>query len=102
MRKRFVVALDFTTPEQNRQFKDRLIAMGFASYWWHWLRDCWLIVDVTGTTSASNMIDIVNEIYPGTNSLVLELPEGCGDTWVGYGPAAEGRNMFVWLHKNWK
>jgi hypothetical protein len=102
MRKRFVVCLNSSTPEQNKAFKDYISETGMG--WWHWLGDTWLLTDSSGVRTAEGIRAKLKELYPGVHQLVLEL-RGKDDTWAGFGPnGANGssKDMFKWLRENWK
>jgi hypothetical protein len=98
MKKRFVVCVNSATNEQNKQFKEFIRENGLG--WWHWLRNVWLLSDSKGKFSAAEIRDQLGRNYPGVYSLVLEL-RGDDDTWSGFGPKKEGKNMFKWIRDNW-
>lgn len=98
MRKRFVVCLNSSTNEQNEKFKEFIKESRLG--WWHWLSNSWLLVDSKGQCTASSLRDQLNRNYPGIHSLVLEL-RGDDDTWAGFGPSGEDKNMFKWIKENW-
>ena len=98
MKKRFVIALDSGTSEQDKAFQDYIESTNVA--WWHWIKNVWLIGDNYDRVTAKGLRDKVCEIYPRIDNVVLELRED-GDTWSGYGPNQEPRNMFKWLLNNW-
>ena len=98
MKKRFVVLLDSSSKEQNSEFLNWIKEQGLGS--WHWLSHSWLIVDSAGISKASEIGNVVRNIYGATNHFVIEISED-GDTWSGFGPKGEDRNMFTWIHKNW-
>ena len=98
MKKRFVVAVDKSTPEQDQAFREWVS----GSYgWWHWISSMWLIVDLNGILTAMAIRDKVNECYPGVTTFVVEIREDGSTTWSGFGPKAEERNMFTWIRNNW-
>lgn len=98
MKKRFVVLLNSSSKEQNDEFLDWLKEQNTG--WWHWLSNSWLISNSRGHLSAQEIRNKLNEIYRGSNNLVLELGEDY-DTWSGFGPKGEDKNMFGWIKKNW-
>jgi hypothetical protein len=100
MKKRFVLLLDTTTAEQNKNFLDQIKKAGFN--WWHWIQDAWLLVDSTGEWTSARVRDLASEYYPGVDKLVLELRDDGTDTWGSYGPKTEKRDMAKWLKTNWK
>ncbi|MBP6739569.1 MAG: hypothetical protein KA146_06245 [Leptospiraceae bacterium] len=99
MKKRFIVCVTGSTDEEDMTFinfiKDNKLG------WWHWISNVWLIVDSHGVFSVSELRDYVKEIFSGEHLLVIELNEQ-GDTWAGFGPATESKNMFDWIKKSWK
>ena len=99
MKKRFVVAVDSTTTEQatavTQFFKDHSLA------WWHWLANLWLVSDARGVLTAKSIRDELKNALPGVNTVVIEINEN-GDTWAGFGPRNDDKNMFIWLRNNWK
>lgn len=100
MKKRFIILLDEITEGKDKDDDFRKFAKSHNYGYWHWFPNSWLIDDSMGTSSASEIMDKVREIY-GVNNFVVELgPDN--DTWSGYGPKSEKSNMFEWLHKYWK
>ena len=98
MKKRFVVAVDSATKEYNDAFRDYLKSQGLG--WWHWLTNVWLLSDSAGCLAAQDIRDALRDYYPGVHTLVIELGE-TGDTWSGFGPKSDNKNMFKWLYENW-
>jgi hypothetical protein len=98
MKKRFVVALNSNTEEQNKKFKEYIKKNGYG--WWYWIDGFWLLTDSKGKLTASKLRTDMDEFYPGVRRLVLEMRDG-DDTWSGFGPKKDGKNMFDWLHHNW-
>jgi len=99
--KRFVILLNHVTEAQNAEFK-KFVTESSLGYW-HWLPNNWLLFtrQDNPAISAAALRDKVGEYYPGVRCLVLELNKD-GDTWAGHGPNRKERNMFTWIHKNWK
>jgi hypothetical protein len=98
--KRFIVAVDSSTKEQNDAFREYVKAIA-PQRWWHWLEDLWLLVDVTGKINAAQLRDKATEVYLTENIMVFELSSTGHDTWAGYGPQTTDRNMFNWIEKYW-
>ena len=98
---RFVVLLDSVTPEQDKSFRSWLIENNVG--YWHWLSHCWLINKGSSEQiNASKIRDKAIELYDNTHVLVLELRGTAdSDTWSGYGPKTEKRDMFKWLKSDW-
>jgi hypothetical protein len=99
VKKRFIVAVESGTKEQQDAFTEYLRGQGFG--WWHWIDNLWLLVDSTGKTTGSDLTSQVNATFPTLNCMVFELSAD-GDTWAGYGPRTEASNMFTWMRQNWK
>ena len=98
MSKRYIVAVGSSNEKQTDAFLKFIEANDL--YWWHWLENFWLIID---SKNQVNIISIRNELeitHPETDNLVIELNDN-GDTWAGYGPSTEEKNMFNWLKKTW-
>jgi hypothetical protein len=98
MKKRFVVSTNSSSPEKDSLFiiflkKNNLL-------WWHYLANTWLVVDPNGTLSAKDIRGNAREIFQDYN-LVLEMTP-TSDTWSGFGPSSDKKNMFTWIKKNWK
>jgi hypothetical protein len=98
MRKRYIVAVNSSTKEQVESFIEFIKANGLG--WWHWLDNIWLLTDSAGILNAKKVRDEVSDTFPNINNLVIELNE-TGDTWSGFGPNSDKRNMFNWLKKTW-
>lgn len=98
MKKRFVVALDSHTGAQDVKFKEYVKNAGYG--WWYWIDGFWLVVDATGSQSAQKFREDLSVIYPGVTLMVIEI-NGNNDTWAGFGPNGEDKNMFTWLKENW-
>lgn len=100
MRKRYIVALDSHTKEQNQKFKDFINENSLG--WWYWINGFWLLTDPKGAFTARQLRDKLGIIYPEVRKLIIELrgsPDD--DTWSGYGPNTENKNMFNWLITTW-
>lgn len=98
MKKRFVVALDSHTAAQDKLFKDYIAKGGYG--WWYWINGFWLLVDTSGKLNAEKLRVDLGEIYPAVRLMVLEIT-GQSDTWAGFGPSGEEKNMFTWLRQHW-
>lgn len=98
MKKRFVVIIESSTKEQNDLLLKWIAVEGLG--WWHWFDNAWLLSNQRGNLSAAAVRDKLREVYGTANNLVLEL-NGQADTWAGFGPQTEKRDMFKWLRNNW-
>lgn len=98
MKKRFIISLNSSTDEQDQELikfiKDNHLG------WWHWITNTWLISDARGKFTAKTLRTELRKIFPGVYLMVFELSEE-GDTWAGFGPTAEDKNMFTWVKNNW-
>lgn len=99
MNKRFIVLLERSTKEQNDAFLS--FAKKHKLGWWHWIPNAWLLKGKDTTINASEIREAARDAYGSANNFVIELNED-GDTWSGFGPKTEKRNMFNWIHRNWK
>lgn len=97
MKKRFIVAIDSNTKEQDEKFVSYLNQRNLA--WWHWISNFWIITDDKGSIKASELRDIVRKAYFVENNLILELPDTIKN-WAGYGPSTQKNNMFTWIKNN--
>ena|SRR5260221_13591274 len=100
MKKRFIVVVSRANPAQDEAFRQFIKSQGFA--WWHWLPTLWLLTDAGGGWDAANIRDKTVECYTGAQVFVEELDASGNNTWAGWGPKSESRNMFHWLQTNWK
>lgn len=67
--------------------------------WWHYLKNTWLIVDSSGKSQASEIRDKVREVFDNEYNITFQI-NSSGDTWPGFGPKPEDKNMFKWIHEN--
>lgn len=98
MGKRYIVAVDSSTKEQNNALVEFIRKNSLG--WWHWLENFWLLTDFRGNFSAKQIRHVINETHPKVYCIVIELNEH-GDTWSGWGPRSDDRNMFKWLNETW-
>lgn len=98
MRKKYIVAVDDATEDQRKEFKKYIKSTSCG--WWHWISNFWLLTDPDGEFSCSEIRDKVKEYFPGLNCLVIEISNE-GDTWSGFGPKGDDKNMFRWVRETW-
>lgn len=98
MKKRFIVMLQDSTKESSDAFLGKIKEWNIS--WWHWLPTSWLLSDQTGKLSADIIRDTVNEVF-GCHNMVIEIRDDGTDTWAGFGPKGEKRNMFNWMQETW-
>lgn len=99
MKKRFIICIDKSTKEQDLFFIEYLKTNKVA--WWHWLSNTWLVSNTSGQLTASGLRDKLKEIFTGEHTLVFEIT-ATNDTWAGFGPQSDSKNMFAWLKTNWQ
>ncbi len=100
MRKRYVVMLNSETNEQVNALTEWIKENNFG--WWHWLNNSWLLSDGSGKSSSAEIRDKVLDIFPGVDCIVLEIRgDGSNDTWSGFGPSTDEKDMFKWIKTNW-
>lgn len=97
MNKRVAIATDGFSPEQKTAFSKWVKSKGFG--WWHWIQDFWLLTAPSERLDINEVINKLNEISPGSNKFVIEIPTPA--YWTGFGPNTEERNMFTWLKETW-
>jgi len=97
--KRFIISLNNTTRQQQKEFADYLTRTGVG--FWHWLENTWLIVDRNNVFTAEQLREILDLFFPKVHNLVIQLNH-YNDTWAGFGPSGDNKNMFNWLNTTWK
>ncbi|MCH9006242.1 MAG: hypothetical protein IH838_13265, partial [Proteobacteria bacterium] len=80
MKRRFVLAIDNATKEQQNVVTNYFMnQMGY----WHWFSDAWLLTDSEGLWNVASIRDKVQELLPGVDMIVLRVES---DTdWAGFG-----------------
>jgi hypothetical protein len=99
MKRRFVVCINEANAEHDKNFIQFLNENKLG--YWHWLNNTWLIVDENDSFNANSIRDKVKVLFNNEHNLVIEINDQ-GDTWSGFGPNGEGKNMFSWIKRNWK
>lgn len=97
MRRRFVIAAQGLTSEQETKLREYLASHGA---WWHWISNFWLL---TGTDIKVTTADIRNHIKSlnaDVRTVVFEFPE---DTdWASLGKKNDaGKDMTDWIKNTW-
>lgn len=81
MTRRFVIAADKLTPDQEKEFKDFLHEFGG---YWHWIENFWLlVVEGDEDISSEKIRDKVKALNKASRVLVLEV--GSDIDWAGSG-----------------
>ena len=99
MNRRFVIAAEGLTGEQERKVRDYLAEHGA---WWHWIDNLWLLS--TTTTSEDfgtvNILDAISKLNGDAKVLVFEFPEDID--WAARSkPNRKGKSMSDWLRNAW-
>lgn len=97
MKKRFIIAANFLTPDQERKFA-RYLAENKLS-WWHWVKNYWLVVDKTSNLSCKKFRGEIKKIIGSTSVLVMEI-SGV-NAWAGSVDSSSTSETFDWLDKVW-
>ena len=99
MNRRFVIAVDGLTSEEQDKLRQFLATHGA---WWHWIDNFWLlsITSDDETISVRSIRDSIKEINKNTRAIVFEFPEDI--SWATFGKKnADGRSMGDWLKETW-
>jgi hypothetical protein len=98
MSRRFVIAVDGLTSEQEKQLRE---FAGKHGGWWHWIDNFWLLHSRDGESiSAAKIRDRIVAINPSAKCVVFEFPEDLD--WAATGDKnAKGRGMSDWLKETW-
>ena len=95
MAKRFVIATDPLTADQEKALKDVLD----SAIWWHWLPNFWLVKDGSESLTAGEIRDAVKRISPIARTFVVEVDS---ITWAALTKKdSKKRDMASWLHEYW-
>jgi hypothetical protein len=98
MKRRFVIAVDGLTAQNEKLLQDHLLQYG---YWWHWISNLWLFVtrdEAVSATEISEKIVSLQDDHPRV--FVMEIPEDV--TWTTFGKKnKKGQDMSDWLKKTW-
>lgn len=99
MNRRFVIAVEGLTVDQEEKFRKYVASIGA---WWHWIANIWLLSDVDSSDlTVSDIREKIKEIG-GTQikALVMEIPEDI--TWATFGARNNaGKSMADWLKSTW-
>ncbi len=97
MKKRFLVAVSSVTSSDQEKIND-LFRDKYG--WWHWIDGFWLVIDSKGELTPEVISNMINDAKPNARRLVMEINDW--ESWFGYGPNSEEKNMFRWLKETWK
>ncbi|HWK96319.1 MAG TPA: hypothetical protein VNR39_12940 [Pseudolabrys sp.] len=102
MRRRFVIAAEPLTAEQEAKLRDYIGKLGA---WWHWIANFWLLTIREDTAahadaSAEKIRDFIYELNPKAKIVVFEFPEDI--TWAASGTLnSKGKRLSDWLKEPW-
>jgi hypothetical protein len=99
MNRRFVIAVEGLTSDEQDEFRQFLAAHGS---WRHWVDNFWLLSITSGDEiiSVGLIRDRIKEINYDTRAIVFEFPEDI--SWATLGKMnAKGRRMADWLKSTW-
>lgn len=95
MTRRFSLATDPLTPEEEKSLKEKL--KGLA--WWHWLPNYWLIIDTKDENTVNSIRDILFNINKTKRCIVLKIDKS---TWSALSKKdAKGTDMCDWIKNDW-
>lgn len=96
MIRRFAVGANPMTDEEKATIQEWL--RGTCS-WWNWINGLWLIRSDKDFHTTETIRDEFHKLAPDAHIIVIQIPSG--DTWAGYGPYNEQRDMFRWINNTW-
>ena len=96
MKKRYIVCINNSTQAQDEKFVE--FARNNNISWWHWLSNTWLLSEKSGKLGAADIRDALRDIYNDEYNMVIEISAE-KDSWAGFGPKSEEKNMFKWIKK---
>lgn len=96
MSKKFVLATDPLTAEQEQALEAKIGSMGF----WHWLPNFWLLKSLDDTMTTAQIRQMVQEINPSARCFVSEVQPSA---WAARTkPDAKGNDMGAWIRSDWE
>lgn len=98
MKRRFIILVNNSNENQNTEFLKYIKDNGFG--WWHYINNSWLLTTNKNFT-ANELRDVVRKIFNDEYNLIIELKGDTNDTWSGFGPNSDKKNMFKWLKEIW-
>lgn len=96
MSRRFAIGANPMTADEKAAIRRWL---GEDCAWWNWINGLWLIRSNKGFHTTETIREKFRELAPDADIIVIQIPHG--DTWSGYGPSDEQRNMFRWIKNTW-
>ena len=97
MKRRFLIATQGMTLEQQAKVTNRVRDRGFG--WWHWIDEFWLLTTSSTDVTAVSLRDELTAIAPATRTLVMEIPEDI--SWAGRDGIGQKNEIFDWLKATW-
>lgn len=97
MTRKFVLATDPLTAEQEKSLADKLS----PAVYWHWLPNFWLIVDKSETLTASAINKFIAEITDRSRRCLVTQVEA--QRWAAQTRKDDkGNDMADWIRRNWE
>jgi hypothetical protein len=97
MTRRYIVVVSNLNNDDARAFTAFLRANKML--WWHWIEQCWLIVDRGDDDHQKAIRDYLHELSSSKRAIVIDAD--FAGYWVGFGPASGEKDMFKWLKSTW-
>lgn len=94
MKSRFILVVHDITKDQENAITNSFSEAGLG--YWHWFKDCWLVVDGSGVSTHGSIRDTVLRVAPNVNCLVFKIDSE--SAWSGFGE----KTKFEWFNKTWK
>lgn len=97
MSKKFIMATDPLTPEQEQALRNKLGLNGF----WHWLPNFWLVKSLDPDFSAVKLREMVEEVAPLARCFMTEVVPV--EPWAARAkPDSQGNSMTAWIKEDWE
>jgi hypothetical protein len=97
MRRRFVIAAEGLTDEQETEFRTYIKTKGA---WWHWIANFWLLTTTDQKLNTAEIRDQLKTLNGDVTTVVFEFPEDVD--WATFGKKnASGKEMTEWLKESW-
>lgn len=94
MKRKFILMTEAITPAQEVALRDSL----GSPYWWHWLPNAWLIIDMSNSLSVNTLNLAFNKVAPLSQCLVLEVEP---KAWNSMEKTTEEGKMSDWIKSSW-
>ena len=99
-KRRFIVAIDELTEQEESTFAEYLKKSDLS--WWHWINGFWLLVDEEEKLCAADIRSEIKKIAPGKTTIVIQTGNMKDWTIAGFGPIEPTINVTRWLDTVWR